>query len=213
MMPARSNQPKQEETHIMQSDEQPFDPDSWDGDAEELKGHEEILSSNYELSEQTFASKHDAFNAGLFLGASAGEAAIGASARQFDRQAAAEMLAVIDAVPWGDLAVSAGDVDQVLRLALEATTQAFLLWETDGAGERRYGDEYSLSAADVDSLDDQWRMAYVARLLRSLALCWGVQIEFGTAPLGSVRDDQTSAGTLVRQLDTIVTQAVQRTMR
>ena len=43
-----------------------------------------------------------------------------------------------------------------------------------GAGEERFGDEFTLSADRVASLDDEWRLAYIARLLHSAAYLYGV---------------------------------------
>lgn len=46
------------------------------------------------------------------------------------------------------------------------------LWEEEG--ELRFGDEFELSAEQVAELDDEWRLAYIARLLHSAALTYGV---------------------------------------
>lgn len=43
---------------------------AWDGDIEELEGHEKELASSPELCDQVFASRHEAFLAGLSLGRS-----------------------------------------------------------------------------------------------------------------------------------------------
>jgi hypothetical protein len=53
---------------MMHADREPFDPDAWEGDLEELIGHEDLLEySEGDLCDKLFASKHDAFTAGLFL--------------------------------------------------------------------------------------------------------------------------------------------------
>jgi hypothetical protein len=45
-----------------------LDPNAWEGDSEQLIGHEDELADSAELCEQTFASKQEAFTAGLYLG-------------------------------------------------------------------------------------------------------------------------------------------------
>ena len=43
--------------------------EDWDGDPEALRGLERQLSGDAALCDQTFASKHEAFTAGLLFGA------------------------------------------------------------------------------------------------------------------------------------------------
>jgi hypothetical protein len=45
-----------------------FDPQAWDGDATLLEPYVEQLCDDTDLCERTFASKHEAFTAGLYLG-------------------------------------------------------------------------------------------------------------------------------------------------
>ena len=45
--------------------------DAWEGDLEKLRGYEEQLADSEEFCEQTFMSEHEAFVAGLALGADA----------------------------------------------------------------------------------------------------------------------------------------------
>jgi hypothetical protein len=59
-----------------------------------------------------------------------------------------------------------------LALALEATGIAIDLWEAEG--EDRFGDEFALSAEEVADLDDEWRLAYIARLLCTALGAYGV---------------------------------------
>jgi hypothetical protein len=44
-----------------------FDPDEWEGDASLLEPYVELLRDEEHLCERTFASKHEAFAAGLYL--------------------------------------------------------------------------------------------------------------------------------------------------
>jgi hypothetical protein len=45
-----------------------FDPDAWDGDPEFLRPFQDELALGHELCDQTFASRREAFAAGLELG-------------------------------------------------------------------------------------------------------------------------------------------------
>jgi hypothetical protein len=56
--------------------------------------------------------------------------------------------------------------------ALDATAAEFPLWEAEG--EERYVDEFGVSGEDVAEMTTEWRLAYVGRLVRTLALCYGV---------------------------------------
>ena len=82
---------------------------------------------------------------------------------------------------------------------MEATTGAFLLWEADDAGEQRFGDEFTLTAQQVADLEPEWRLAYVARLIRSIArpgalqpssaaASWGARTMTGTRPDARMRE-------------------------
>ena len=184
-----------------------FDPDAWEGDPEGLIGYEELLSSDYDMCDRTFSSKMDAFNCGFFL---AERPCLGSpddpghwSRPQFNRQARVQALAAIESQPWGDLSPSVTAIDQALLLAMEATTGAFLLWEADGAGEQLFGDEFALTVQQVADLGPEWRLAYVARLIRTLALYWGVATEFSTSPLGAPDEAGSCPGSLMRRLSAI----------
>ena len=63
-------------------------------------------------------------------------------------------------------------METALQLAVDATEDALSFWEA--YGEDRFGDEFSLTNAEVESLDPAWRLAYVARLIRSAAGVYGV---------------------------------------
>ena len=83
---------------------------------------------------------------------------------------------------------------------MEATTGAFLLWQANDAGEQRFGDEFSLTAQQVADLDPELRLAYASRLIRTLALYWGVPTEFSSSALGAPADASTCPGSLMRKL-------------
>src|SRR5262245_24821296 len=94
------------------------------------------------------------------------------AAAQFDEPQQAQAMALLEGLPWGDVEQEIYGLEIALALALEATGEAIQLWEDEG--EDRYGDEFSLSADQVALLDDDWRLAYVARLLHSAAHVYGV---------------------------------------
>jgi hypothetical protein len=87
------------------------------------------------------------------------------------------VIEAVEAAPWGDIAASSETVDHGLRRALDATALDFQRWEQEGIvrGER---DEFSLERAEVEAMSTEQRLAYVARLLRSIALSFGTETEF-----------------------------------
>jgi hypothetical protein len=105
------------------------------------------------------------------------------------------LLEVITELPWADFDGAICGMEECLRLALEATRDAFLNWDLV-ARVNDFADEFSLSLGDVEDLLPEERLAYVARLLRSLALNYGVSTEFGKGPLVGEADAYTPAGIL-----------------
>ena len=105
---------------------------------------------------------------------------------------------------WGDVDGNIVSLEAALERALEATRTDFMLWDLDGEGEDRWGDEYSVSPDDVAQMDMRWRLAYVARLVRSVALCYGVSPgEFSDSPPLLEAEGSTPAG-IVRGLNDLV---------
>lgn len=109
---------------------------------------------------------------------------------------------LIEDVPWGDVEGNLETIQESLRIAILATQEDFTLWlET---GEHRYGDEFSLSTAQVAALDQETRLALVARLVRDIALACGVATEATQgARLGQLNDrgrDRTRVGLLIHEL-------------
>jgi hypothetical protein len=120
---------------------------------------------------------------------------------QFDPSQQQAALVVIERMVWGDMDDAIRDLEICLRRALEATSADFRTWQ-DGDFEERFGDEFSLSDAQVEELSSEDRLAYVARLLRSLALHYGVSAEFGDGRDGLVGQAQpNSPAALLRGLD------------
>jgi hypothetical protein len=90
-------------------------------------------------------------------------------------------VALLEQIPWGDMEVAICGLEDVLRIALEATTEDFWRWEERIGPEIEAGgfDEYSMPPEMIGGMSDGDRLAHVARLLRSLALTYGVSAEFG----------------------------------
>ena len=109
-------------------------------------------------------------------------------------------LALLNSLPWGDVDGAIRAFEHALRVALEATANDFQCWEERAFGQG-FDDEFSLTSEQVESLSDQWRAAYVARLLRNMALLYGVRTEFGPGPLGEPQLSRDSIGGVVRALN------------
>ena len=92
---------------------------------------------------------------------------------QFDEPKRAQAIALLEDLPWGDVEQEIYCLEVTLALALEATGAAIELWEQEGF--HRFRDEFALSAEEVASLDDEWRLAYIARLLYTAARAYGVE--------------------------------------
>jgi hypothetical protein len=125
---------------------------------------------------------------------------------QLDRRQRQEALVLIEGIPWGDMDEAIRILEEVLDRVLDATAAEFPLWEAEG--EDRYIDECSVSAEDVAEMSAEWRLAYIGRLVRSLALWYGVSTgDFGDDPPLLVAD-ANSPGGLLRALNDVVAMPV-----
>ena len=117
----------------------------------------------------------------------------------------AEVIDLVSEQPWDDIDAAIRDMETALRLALAATGEAFLIWEerADNAG---FQDEFSLTPDQLEDLSLEWRLAYIARLLRSLALSYGISAEFGGGRLVGEERSATPAAILRRLNDISWTQ-------
>jgi hypothetical protein len=94
------------------------------------------------------------------------------NAQQFNEAQRAQALDLIESLAWGDMEKGICGFEAALALALEAVGDAIDLWEVEG--EERFRDEFELSSEQVASLDAEWRLAYIARLLCTAAHLYGV---------------------------------------
>jgi len=91
---------------------------------------------------------------------------------QDEQQARVQEL--LNDLPWADVDGAICDIELNLRLLLDATKDSLQMWEAE-ADERGFDDEYLLSSADVHELTEEWQLAYVARLVKNLALMYGIR--------------------------------------
>ena len=105
------------------------------------------------------------------------------------------MIGLVVDLPWGDVEGAICGLEEALRLTLEATAEAFSSWD-DVATDIGVADEFSLSHEQVQDLSPEERLAYVARLVRSLALNYGVNAGFGEGPLVGNESAESPAGIL-----------------
>jgi hypothetical protein len=106
------------------------------------------------------------------------------------------LIALIERAPFGDLEPALIGVEYVLGLAMEATAEAFVLWE-EHARERGYLDEFSLTGGDLAAMDADWKLAFIARLLRTAALDLGLPTEFNNNSNGRRSQRGTLASLLI----------------
>jgi hypothetical protein len=88
------------------------------------------------------------------------------------------VLDLVKELPWADVDNAICGLEETLQLALEATDYAFPHWKTV-ANDIGVEDEFSLTLDQVQDLSPEERLAYLARLVRSLALNYGVGAGFG----------------------------------
>lgn len=129
---------------------------------------------------------------------------------QFEASQRSQVTELIESLAWGDMETAIYGLEVALALTIEATGDAIQLWEAEG--EELFGDEFELSAEQVAELDDEWRLAYIARLLYTAASAYGVspnvlpgrtrEGEVVTAPTSKAQ--QTSPARLLRGLNDIL---------
>ena len=127
---------------------------------------------------------------------------------QLDLLAREEAVDLLEDLAWGDIPWSIDTIDRAMQLALEATSDDFARWENEDI----LGciDEFSLTKQQVRDLSERWRLAYVARLLRTIAHEYGVNTELGNGVLGALHADPKRIGSIMRRLDAIVDRSIRR---
>ena len=88
-------------------------------------------------------------------------------------------------------------IDEALTLAMMASRQEFLSWEEE-AENAGFEDEFAVG--EPDNLPEEWRFRLVARLIRSIAMAYGIGTDYGTSEVGQVQLDQNVLATPLREL-------------
>jgi hypothetical protein len=123
--------------------------------------------------------------------------------RQLDDGQLEQAVSLIESLAWGDIDGDLRTMERALRLAMKATSEDFRRWESE-ADTAGFSSELSVDAYDVAQMSPDWRLAYVARLLRTVALAYGVGTEFGGKQLVGEEVANSPAG-LLRGLNDIST--------
>lgn len=119
---------------------------------------------------------------------------------QFSDDQRRRVAEAIESVAWGDTDRDIRCFEDVMRRAVEATRADADRW--DAELEDRYVDEFSVDPSDVADMDPGVRLAYVGRLVRTLALAWGVSAGYrGREAVGEA--SPRSLGHMVRTLNDI----------
>ena len=109
-----------------------------------------------------------------------------------------ELQRILEQTPWGDVAGALEVIDEGLATAMRATREDFRRWETNHE-DAGYVDEFSID--DVAGLSSEWRSALVARLLRSIAMAYGVGTDYASDEIGDIKsDDRSTAAMPLREI-------------
>jgi hypothetical protein len=125
---------------------------------------------------------------------------------QFNSDQQQRALALLESLPWGDIDNALRGMEEALRRAMEATRQEFQEWEQEfGPRVEEVGfDEFTLPAEEIEALPCGVKLAYVARLLRSLAMAYGVTTDYACVNALLVGDeDRYTPAALLRGLNDI----------
>lgn len=101
---------------------------------------------------------------------------------QFNPRQRAEAIALLERMAWGSMDDAISDVEICFRRLLEGTSADLRRWENDlgpAAGEEGW-DEFTLPDGAIREMPAEEKLAYVARLLESLALAYGTHYDGGT---------------------------------
>jgi hypothetical protein len=131
--------------------------------------------------------------------------------RRRDPQLTAEQrvraLGLLEQMPWGDMDGGIRAFEAAPRRALEVTAEDFRRWD-EYLGpdlEGRGFNEFDMPPGAVEAMSDEDKLAYLARLLRSLALSYGVSAGFGAGRGGLVGEaHEPSPAALLRGLNDIL---------
>jgi len=143
--------------------------EAWEGDIEILHGSAEKLSYDPALCERIFADEHEAFVAGMHLGARSG----------LSKAATAAMRDILR-LPWRSVDLHIEDVLESLKLLMLLTPNEFARWENELVDVLE--SEFSIPVEEALELDMDVRFAHVARLIRTLAMSLGLRTDYALRP-------------------------------
>jgi hypothetical protein len=121
---------------------------------------------------------------------------------QLTAEQRARALALIESLPWGDIDGHLVAMEEALRVAMDATAVDFELWEREG--ELRFVDEFSVTPDELEEMTDEWKLALVARLLRTVAMMYGVTTDYVPGQPNVGQEDWYTPAALLRGLNDIV---------
>jgi hypothetical protein len=100
---------------------------------------------------------------------------------QFNPAQRDEAIALLEHMTWGDMDCYICTLENALQRALKATAVDFQRWEDEVELTMEFEgwDEFTVPETRVEEMSLEEKLAYVARLLRSLALSYGVGAGFG----------------------------------
>jgi hypothetical protein len=110
-------------------------------------------------------------------------------------------------LPWGDVGPRIQDVRDTLEYLMLLTRDAFAVWENELA-DRFFASEFDLPLDVATALPTMQRLAHVARLVRSMAMTYGIRTDYALAPedvldqIGEIQAD--SPAWILDRLDSAV---------
>jgi hypothetical protein len=105
---------------------------------------------------------------------------------------------IVRETAWGQIDGDLSVVEAALRLAMQLTDGDFQRWENE-AHDAGYRDEFAITEAEVAAMTPEWRLALVARLIRSAAGMYGLANGYGPQPVGAL-SSHASPALLLRAL-------------
>jgi hypothetical protein len=127
--------------------------------------------------------------------------------RQFNPDQQRRALALLESQPWEDIDGAVRTFEDALRRAMEATRRDFREWERDLGPRLEHAggwDEFTLPDENINGLSCEEKLAYVARLLRTLAMMYGVTTDYIFTEASLVAgEDPNSPAAILRGLNDI----------
>ena len=127
---------------------------------------------------------------------------------QFER--IQRMHELVTKTAWGDTLFCIGSMKEMLPYMMRLSAQEFAAWEAGLGGDEV--DEFSVPLEDAFRQPVEWRLAHIARLIRSLAMSFGVDTNYGTPKLTD-RVDPSSPAAVLNELSKIALLPTQATTR